>query len=62
MNECNRSTLSKRVLGPGFPDRFVRYNGRRLFVHRRKDDPDIEFKAIMTAELNTLDTLLADVE
>ncbi|CAE7253824.1 KIN14N [Symbiodinium sp. CCMP2456] len=29
----------------GFPDRFVRYNGRRLFVQRRKDDPDVEFKA-----------------
>lgn len=29
----------------GFPDRFVRYNGRRLFVHSRKDDPDVEFKA-----------------
>ena len=30
---------------PGFPDKFVRYNGRRLFVHSRKDDPDVEFKA-----------------
>ncbi|CAK9070338.1 DnaJ homolog subfamily B member 6 [Durusdinium trenchii] len=29
----------------GFPDRFVRYSGRRLFVHSRKDDPDVEFKA-----------------
>ncbi|CAJ1375881.1 unnamed protein product [Effrenium voratum] len=28
----------------GFPDRFVRYNGRRLFVHSRKDDADCEFK------------------
>lgn len=29
----------------GFPDKFVRYSGRRLFVHSRKDDPDVEFKA-----------------
>jgi len=31
---------------PGFPDKFVRYSGRRLFVHSRKDDPDVEFKAL----------------
>ena len=31
---------------PGFPDKFVRYSGgRRLFVHSRKDDPEVEFKA-----------------
>lgn len=30
----------------GFPDKFVRYSGgRRLFVHSRKDDPEVEFKA-----------------
>ena len=30
---------------PGFPDKFVRYSGgRRLFVHSRKDDPEVEFK------------------
>ena len=39
------SSPTPAPLAPGFPDKFVRYSGRRLFVHSRKDDPDVEFKA-----------------
>lgn len=28
----------------GYPDKFVRYTGRRLFVHSRQDDPDVAFQ------------------
>lgn len=29
----------------GFPDKFVRYQGRRLFVHGRRDDKEVDFQA-----------------